>query len=391
MTLTATRVQCAYEACPYPGAEAKPIWFYPPMEWILEQWRAATDISGPNRILIAGCGTGAEAFAVRRRFPEADIVAVDFSPKSIASANEQQRRRRHRRPIRFLVADFAESGFDKNTGQDFDFVACHGVLTYVPAAGKALGNLARCLTPDGALYLGVNGIRHPSNGLRAVLPTFGFDMGRWADTPALREVLQLCDAIVPERSPIAVETAPYLASDVFGSFFQNLPLSDWIAMGRAAGFSFQASYSSHRDLRRAVAKGLCRLLIPRSRAEVCQLLDTLQPNSFHRLLFTRRPSVSPPWNRPSQLTSWRPTVTPLFRCWLPRPSLSDRTVTFASHAMNTHLSWHMPGWLIELLRGSDGHRSIGQILSTLEGEVPSEDLVHHLYVLHQMLVINLRH
>jgi ubiquinone/menaquinone biosynthesis C-methylase UbiE len=57
--------------------------------------------------LIAGCGTGNEAFAFRDRFPESEIIAFDFSPRSIALARSSQRRLPRKRRIRFMVADTA--------------------------------------------------------------------------------------------------------------------------------------------------------------------------------------------------------------------------------------------------------------------------------------------
>jgi SAM-dependent methyltransferase len=169
------------------------------------------------------------------------------------------------------VADLARGELDRTVGRDFDFVSCHGVITYVPAPGKAVGNLARCLAPDGALYLGVNGSRHRSIALRQTLPTFGFNMARFVDSSSLRDVLRLHDAILPKWDRTASETTPYLASDVFGTFFQNLALSDWIGIGREAGLHFHGSFSSHRDLRPAIEKGLCGLLISRG-----SWLSTLQ-------------------------------------------------------------------------------------------------------------------
>jgi SAM-dependent methyltransferase len=360
------------------------------MAWIHAIWRPGQEGSDPERILIAGCGTGAEALAVRGRFPLAEIVAIDFSPRSIAIADQLQRRRRPRNPVRFLVADLGVRGLERTVGRHFDFVSCHGVLTYVPEPARALENLARCLAPDGALYLGANGSRHRSVPLRAALPAVGFDTARFVDGPAVREVLAMLDAILATSDRTARESAPYLASDVFGPFFQNLPLSDWIDIGRRAGLHFHGSLASHFDLRPAVTKGLCGLLVPRSRVEVAQLLDLLRPAPFHRLVFARQPPANPPWADSERLLTWRPVLSTLYRSRLPAPSRSgSRTVIFRSPATNTHVRTEMSPWQVELLREGDGARSIGRILRSAGVEVSPDALLQHLYVLHQLLVIDL--
>jgi SAM-dependent methyltransferase len=321
---TRADIRQIYEDHPYPGPQGgTPPWQLAPMEWIQALWGPGRAAADPERILVAGCGTGAEAFALRRRFPDAAIVAIDFSSRSIAMANQLQRRSR-RRPVRFMVADLSVRGLHRMVGRDFDFVSCHGVLTYVPAPTRALRSLARCLAPDGALYLGVNGSRHRSIPLRDALPAFGFDAARLVDTPALREVLRLLNALLPPFDRMVRETAPYLASDVFGPLFQNLPLAAWIGVGREAGLHFQGSFSSHRDLRPVFEQGLGGRLAPRSRAEICELLDIMQPAAFHRLLFTRTRASNPPWARYDRLVTWRPVLTNLYRSRLPARSGSGR-------------------------------------------------------------------
>src|SRR5439155_7601879 len=96
----ARAVRRIYEKHPYPkpgaSASANPKWMLAPLPWM-------ETISGsqspPQRILVAGCGTGNEAFALCQRLPEAEIVAVDFSPCSIRQANEVRRKSRRFRNI----------------------------------------------------------------------------------------------------------------------------------------------------------------------------------------------------------------------------------------------------------------------------------------------------
>ena len=90
----ARRVLRIYEERPYPAADDRALtdtyWKLAPMEWINALWKPGREQSAPERILVAGCGTGREAFQMSRRFPRARIVAVDFSPRSISIARESQ-------------------------------------------------------------------------------------------------------------------------------------------------------------------------------------------------------------------------------------------------------------------------------------------------------------
>src|SRR5882757_5387694 len=162
----AREVRRLYEKRPYPetgeGALTDPKWRLAPKEWLTALWKPGQKEPAAKRILVAGCGTGREAFAMRRKWPKAEIVAIDFSPRSIAVARKLQKGAPEMRSIRFLVANLLSRSLAATVGRDFDFISCHGVLSYLPDPAKALTHLARCLKPDGALYLGVNGAEHSS-------------------------------------------------------------------------------------------------------------------------------------------------------------------------------------------------------------------------------------
>jgi SAM-dependent methyltransferase len=364
------------------------------MEWINALWKPDQKDFAPDRILVAGCGTGSEAFALRRRFPKSRIVAVDFSSRSISIAQHLQQRAPEMRNIRFLVADLAKRNLSKITGDGFDFVSCHGVLSYAPEPGRVLSNLAHRLKANGALYLGVNGAEHFSARGRALLPAFGFDIAELREEPYLRKLLRLWDAIVHQHGSarLAKLSAGCLAGDLFGSIIHNLPLSNWVRFARGAGLYFQGSYSSWHALRSAMEKDFPQLLIPRSRAEVYELLELLSPAPFHRLLFTPQPVANPPWENQDALRNCRPTLTNLYAMRLPTRSRSWqalRRVAFKSPAMNTRLDWRMPEWEVEIVRQSDGRNTLGTILQEISAAVPPQLLRQQLYVLDQLLVITL--
>ena len=393
-----SKVRRNYDARPYPSddetALTKNRWRIAPLEWITALWRSTHDDVLPRRILVAGCGTGSEAFSLQRRLPAARIVAVDFSARSIAVARRLAQRAPEMRGIRFVVADLASPKLGTKVGRRFDLISCHGVLSYVPEPERALRNVARCLAPDGALYLGVNGATHASVGWRQVLTTFGFNVEDFRDSRHLREILRACDAMSFHRGKDRIFTKPpaYLASDIFCSFIHNLPLAEWLRVVRAAGLSLRGSYSFGSSLRPLCDENLTRVLMPRSREQICELEDMLVPASFHRLLLTQQPSASAPWTDPNALLAWRPIRTRLHETTLPARGRSWhalRTVRCTSAATNTRIDLRIPEWEVEILRKSDGTRPVRDMLGKIPAHIPARLLREQLYLLYLLIVINL--
>jgi SAM-dependent methyltransferase len=391
------QIRGIYEKRPYPFEDERALKPRPPRmpaEWIHAIGRADGRSSTPERILVAGCGAGTEAFTMSRQFPQSEIVAVDFSPRSIAIAKRLQGGARRWRNIRFLTADLAHPQLHSTLGGQFDFISCHGVLSYISAQGLALRNFSRCLASDGVLYLGVNGASHVSEKLRQALPAFGFDMTELADEPYLRDVLKVCDAALElEGAPrIGKQTSAYLAGDVFGALILNLPLAEWTRRCEEAGLHLRCARSSVRAFRRIADKGVHPLLMPRSRAEVCGLLELLSPTPFHGLLYSKQPEMNPPWEQDDELLEWKPALTGLYAMTFPRTgAVRDRVRAFKikSTSLNTRTEWRMPEWEIEILRQSDGKQSLRTVLDRIPLAVPAKDLRDQLYLLYQLGVINL--
>ncbi len=391
------RVRRIYEKRPYPrvGGEnpLRARWRLAPLDWIRAVWQPEQGL--PRRILVAGCGTGAEAFSLARRFPDAHIVGVDFSPRSIAIARTVQKRDSRARQIRFVVGDLASSRFGRSAGDGFDFVSCHGVLSYLPRPDRALEHLARCLTPDGALFLGVNGARHYSVGWRRALPAFGFDIALFREGVRLRKVLTLFDAIAGHQGDeIARRGAELLSGDLFGPLNRGLALADWTHLGRRAGLHLLGSYSAHQLLRPIVNGGWWGLMMPRSRTEVYEIVEWINPTSFHRLVFSPRKPADPPWDSSEELLRWQPVRTALYSRRLPTPRGSPalRRLELKSRSTKTLLNVQMSGEEVEILRHSDGARRLHDILEPLSPSVRRSLLRcrETLYLLYMLAVINLR-
>jgi SAM-dependent methyltransferase len=391
------QIRRIYERRPYPFGNAKALthrtWTLG-LEWMLAIGRSDRRRT-PRRVLVAGCGDGTEAFNLRRFLPASEIVAVDFSKRSIGIARRLQKRRSRLRSIRFVLGDLSDRKLPKQIGDGFDLILCHGVFSYIPKAAQVLRTFARLLAPDGVLYLGVNGASHLSLRLRRALPELGFDLRVFKESAGVRRTLRLCDCVLSgDRMPrVSHYGAEYLGGDIFGAMNRSLPLREWAAQARRAGLHLRGSQASIRTVRRITESDLDPLLLPRSRAEVAALIDLLSPAQFHRLLFSRTAEANPPWTSRRELGQWRLVTTRLFRMKLPRPPplVRDRArpLRLTSRLLRLAVTWQMPEWELDLLCRSDGRRSIADVLRPIPLAVPFRDLQRQLYLLYQLGAINL--
>lgn len=295
----AEQIRRSYEDRPYPaagrGVVSGRFKHLPSLAWMQAIGRPGEP--APRRVLVAGCGTGAEAFEVRQTLPGAEVVAVDFSPRSIAIARRLQRAARLDRPIRFVVADLSDSRLVEETGGGFDLITCHGVLSYLPTPERILRNLAGCVRAGGALYLGVNGDAHPAVRLRHWLTQFGLRVEVLRDERRLRELLRLWDALHCGPTPaLAGLPASYLAGDVCGTHFNNWSLARWCGLARRCGWHIAGSWLLPQLLRRTLEDSRHRPMFPSRLAELLGHADVACPASFHRFLFRRGPTRDLEWD-----------------------------------------------------------------------------------------------
>jgi SAM-dependent methyltransferase len=384
-----------YDRYPFPGASQDPktiMWRIASREWIQVVWNRQED---PRKILVAGCGSGPEAFALRRKFPKAEIVAIDLSPRSIALAEDAQKRSKAQRNISFHVGDLEDPGLSRLTGHNFDFVVCHGVLSYSAQPARLLANLVNVMTKDGALYLGVNGSEHFSVRLREALPALGINPARMRNLPLVRNVLDLCDSIQERRGTDRAATFQenLLAGDLFGSRIRNLPLADWIETAKRADLHFQSSFMAYTKLRHVLEDDAFLLLWPKTHAEVVQIVDLLSPGSFHRLLFTRKKIVQPFWEDRKRLGRLRPRLTSLYTVVFPKRVTARRNtfqkVTLKSGVVETRIDLNLKALELQVLRRCDGTKSVDEILAKT-APTESQDVIQRLlYGLYLLLILRL--
>lgn len=124
--------------------------------------------TSPRRALDLGTGTGDAAFAMARRWPEAEVIGVDLAPRMVAEAQRKAPPELAAR-VRFQTADAAALPFADGA---FDLV---GLANAIPFFDE----LARVVAPGGHVAFGFSlgpatPIYVPPERLRAELARRGF-------------------------------------------------------------------------------------------------------------------------------------------------------------------------------------------------------------------------
>lgn len=122
----------------------------------------------PRRVLDLGTGTGSAAFAIAERFPNAEVVGADLSPRMIAKARERLLSE-HEGRIQFELGDASNLGYADGA---FDLVSLANMIPF-------FDELARVVAPGGHVLISFSGgpatpIYVPPERLRAELAARGF-------------------------------------------------------------------------------------------------------------------------------------------------------------------------------------------------------------------------
>jgi ubiquinone/menaquinone biosynthesis C-methylase UbiE len=132
----------------------------------------------PRRALDLGTGTGDGAFAVARRFPDAEVIGIDIADAMVTEARRKTPADLAER-VRFTVADASSLPFEIAA---FELVALANMIPF-------FDELARVVAPGGFVVLAFSGgsetpIYVDSQRLRAELARRGF--GGFSDVAAGR-------------------------------------------------------------------------------------------------------------------------------------------------------------------------------------------------------------
>ena len=109
----------------------------------LERALDALALSGSERVLDVGCGTGEFERMAMRRFPQLRITGIDAAPRMIAIARDKLA---DAPGVNFQVAQAEGLPYDQ---QEFDVVVCANALHHVREPRQVLQECVRVLRPGG--------------------------------------------------------------------------------------------------------------------------------------------------------------------------------------------------------------------------------------------------
>lgn len=149
----------------------------------------------PRKVLVAGCGSGWQAFNAARNYPDAEILAVDISIANLAHALRMQEKFGLAN-VTFRRADILRL---RELGQSFDLIESNGVLHHMqdPEAGWAA--LRDVLTPGGLMRIGLYS-EVARRGLRAI-EAFAKEQGFDGSEAGLR-AFRTASLSLPQDHPV---------------------------------------------------------------------------------------------------------------------------------------------------------------------------------------------
>lgn len=151
---TSRLVQEQYEESPYPT------WTKPQVSQA-ELEAAASNPASPERVLVAGAGTGRHPLRLARLSPKADVTAIDLSLASLAYGARQARSLGIQN-VSFVHGDLLNVAA---LGQTFDRISSVGVLHHMAEPARGLAALKSVLRPGGTIELGL----YTESGRQAVI------------------------------------------------------------------------------------------------------------------------------------------------------------------------------------------------------------------------------
>ncbi len=145
-----------------------------------------------------GCGVGINLLVAAACHPGAHFVGVDFNADHLTMARDAARSSGISN-VEFIHADFA--GFARDNLQNFDYITCHGVWSWIAAEQQAavLDMVSAGLNQNGLFYL--HYMCHPGS----------------TDLMSFQHLLNLCAHHMPGPSPRKAQVGMKLLEQMAGS------------------------------------------------------------------------------------------------------------------------------------------------------------------------------
>ncbi len=106
----------------------------------------------PETMLDIGCGGGRNAAALMKKYPDATMTAVDYSPLSVTQASEYNKEAITKEKCVVKQGDASALDFDEET---FDLATAFETVYFWPGITHCFSEVARVLRPGG-LFMIVN-------------------------------------------------------------------------------------------------------------------------------------------------------------------------------------------------------------------------------------------
>jgi ubiquinone/menaquinone biosynthesis C-methylase UbiE len=112
--------------------------------------RIARDVQSvaPQRVLEIGCSVGFNCLALAHRYPGATLVGLEPDAEAVTVGHVMARQNSER--VVFVVATGERIPFRDNA---FDLIVCHTVIEHVEDVPAVISEMARVLSPRGAIHL----------------------------------------------------------------------------------------------------------------------------------------------------------------------------------------------------------------------------------------------
>jgi SAM-dependent methyltransferase len=361
-----------YDAAPYPDCLGGKTQQNNPLliHWI----NAANGFGAPvlandSRILVAGCGTGAEAFVLANLYPQATIVGLDFSAISIEKAKNSAQENDFNNVI-FAVADLLSADWLADYAP-FDFVLCYAVADYVLDPALLLENLRKSLSEKGLIYVACNSPHHPAARVRAAFAQLGKSSDSFEDTDEQRALLQLVANLMGADAKIldlGEAAKAYLNIDIFPPIAHHNSIDKWLEFAEKAGLYFAGATDAAIGLL-SVSDAQIPMLFGLNKAALSHWFLKLRQPPAMQLLFSRYAAPAPAFDNLPALWQWKPRLD---ACLNGLPDLTDDP----QKAMNITLRFtNMADFVIysnaydlAVLRRCNGERTLAEI----QAEIPAK-------------------
>lgn len=383
----AAQMRSLYDAVPYPAMATERILQPVPL---LEHWiNSAFGYYNPTlharaNILVAGCGSGAEATMLAKHYPNASIVGLDFSAKSIEHARNSALNQDVNN-VTFQVADLCSHSWIQDY-EAFDFVLCNAVADYVENVEALLDNLSACMTQKGIMFMTANTPYHPAVRIRKAFREAGITPSSFDDSKEQRRLLRSIVALIGPNIGIAsLADAPksYLDIDIFAPIAHHHSLSEWCSLATEASLYFCGSMGSLDALDQLTDSQL-PALYGMDRALLSKWMVEVRQKPGMQMLFSKSSTIKRNFNDFESILKWRPKLD---ACVGQLPAMQNNpnqpmnlTLQFQGHP---GLRIYSSAYDLEVLRQCNGIKSLTEIIETIPTKGDEEGLKASLFRAYQ--------